>query len=565
MSTAVVDYMYGDKVGTYYGYPPRNQIQTFHTPSFGDEEFDIPPINPHGGHHGQPHSQQLGQPHSQSLGQHSGPPGAHSPHQSGLPAMSYQHQMSDGLLQEHSSYQQPLYLSGPNDHQMGLGVGSSNYGSPQTPYIPGQDGQMLMLQQQQQHHHQMLMTHGHAVGPGQISQGPMSGMPGVPQYGRPAPAPGHSPPNTTTSEDSDDSAAMMGGIKRPSPEPVDQSKLQKKPKVQKKKKKRDPNEPQKPVSAYALFFRDTQAAIKGSNPNASFGEVSKIVASMWDALDSNNKDVYKKRTEAAKKDYLKALAAYRASLLSKGSNDQESNNVYSGGYSLHPPQGYGGPQPPSSGGYPGYSPPATQMSSPPMASPQHHQMVGMNKPTNGSPQQLSPRQPPPQTSMIGSPMGPGHMGHMGQLSPVGYMQQPPQQTLQLQPLAPMSSHPSQHVQPQLQQLQHPPQHLSPQPSPQQHSPPQQQQQPQSQQPSSQTPQQQPPQHHQQPCDPAAPQDQQNMTTCIRHGCPNVAVPNNEWEDEYCSNECVVSHCRDVFSSWVASNQNAQPQTYSTVK
>ncbi|XP_034256843.1 TOX high mobility group box family member 4-like isoform X1 [Thrips palmi] len=553
MSTAVIDYMYGEKVGPYYGYPPRNQNQTFHTPSFGDEEFDIPPINPHGGHHGQPHSQ-LG--HGQPLGQHSGPPGgAHSPHQPGHPNMSYQHQMNDGLsLQEHASYQQPLYLTGPSDHQMGLSVSSPSYVSPQAGYIPGQDGQMLMLQQQQQHHHQMLMNHSVGPVPGQ-----MPGMQGVPQYGRPAPAPGHSPPNTTTSEDSDDSAAMMGGVKRPSPEPVDQSKLQKKPKVQKKKKKRDPNEPQKPVSAYALFFRDTQAAIKLSNPNASFGEVSKIVASMWDALDTDSKNVYKKRTEAAKKDYLKALAAYRASLLSKGPNDQESNNVYGGGYPSHPPQGYGGP--PSSGGYTGYSPPAPQMSSPPMASPQQHQMVGMNKQSNGSPQQQhSPRQqPPPQSGMMGSPMGP--MGHMGQLSPVGYMQQPPQQTLQLQPLPPMPPHSSQHVQPQLQQLQHPPQHLSPQPSPQQHSPPQQQQPP-SQQPPTQPPQSQ---HLQQPCDPAAPQDQQNRATCIRHGCPNVAVPNSEWEDEYCSNECVVSHCRDVFSSWVASNQNPQPQTYSTVK
>lgn len=57
------------------------------------------------------------------------------------------------------------------------------------------------------------------------------------------------------------------------------------------RKKKDPNEPQKPVSAYALFFRDTQSAIKGQNPNASFGEVSKIVASMWDSLADDQKQV----------------------------------------------------------------------------------------------------------------------------------------------------------------------------------------------------------------------------------------------------------------------------------
>lgn len=62
--------------------------------------------------------------------------------------------------------------------------------------------------------------------------------------------------------------------------------------AKKGRKKKDPNEPQKPVSAYALFFRDTQAAIKGQNPNASFGEVSKIVASMWDSLAEEQKQVY---------------------------------------------------------------------------------------------------------------------------------------------------------------------------------------------------------------------------------------------------------------------------------
>ncbi|XP_028590705.2 TOX high mobility group box family member 2 isoform X8 [Podarcis muralis] len=98
--------------------------------------------------------------------------------------------------------------------------------------------------------------------------------------------------------------------------------LGKKPKNQKKKKKKDPNEPQKPVSAYALFFRDTQAAIKGQNPNATFGDVSKIVASMWDSLGEEQKQAYKRKTEAAKKEYLKALAAYRASLVSKSSADQ---------------------------------------------------------------------------------------------------------------------------------------------------------------------------------------------------------------------------------------------------
>ncbi|EHB17207.1 Thymocyte selection-associated high mobility group box protein TOX [Heterocephalus glaber] len=120
-----------------------------------------------------------------------------------------------------------------------------------------------------------------------------------------------SPSSSVHEDEGDDTSKTNGGEKRPA------SDMGKKPKTPKKKKKKDPNEPQKPVSAYALFFRDTQAAIKGQNPNATFGEVSKIVASMWDGLGEEQKQVYKKKTEAAKKEYLKQLAAYRASLVSK--------------------------------------------------------------------------------------------------------------------------------------------------------------------------------------------------------------------------------------------------------
>ncbi|CAI5779473.1 Hypothetical predicted protein [Podarcis lilfordi] len=124
-----------------------------------------------------------------------------------------------------------------------------------------------------------------------------------------------SPSSSVHEDEGDDTSKINGGEKRPA------SDMGKKPKTPKKKKKKDPNEPQKPVSAYALFFRDTQAAIKGQNPNATFGEVSKIVASMWDGLGEEQKQVYKKKTEAAKKEYLKQLAAYRASLVSKSYNE----------------------------------------------------------------------------------------------------------------------------------------------------------------------------------------------------------------------------------------------------
>jgi hypothetical protein len=56
----------------------------------------------------------------------------------------------------------------------------------------------------------------------------------------------------------------------------------------------------------------------------------------------------------------------------------------------------------------------------------------------------------------------------------------------------------------------------------------------------------------------------SIQNCIRSGCTNPATISPDWEDEYCSNECVITHCRDVFGNWVQ-NQAAQPQNCSAVK
>ncbi|KAL3859528.1 hypothetical protein ACJMK2_009744, partial [Sinanodonta woodiana] len=131
-------------------------------------------------------------------------------------------------------------------------------------------------------------------------------------------------PLRESSEDSDDCLPLAQlAIKRQAQDdPVPESKGAKKPRTPKKRKKKDPNEPQKPVSAYALFFRDTQAAIKGQNSTASFGEVSKIVASMWEGLDPEHKNVSygldRKYCCSISLSYLTSIATLTEFLVSNG-------------------------------------------------------------------------------------------------------------------------------------------------------------------------------------------------------------------------------------------------------
>ncbi|XP_015209256.1 thymocyte selection-associated high mobility group box protein TOX isoform X1 [Lepisosteus oculatus] len=284
---------------------------SYPVPSLGDEDFNIPPITPptlpdHTLVH-MPHEPESGGYPSlcTSVSQNGLLP--FHPQNMDLPAITVSNMLSqDGALLSNS-------LSMMQDM---TNTESSRYNT---------HPQMEALRPRVQ---SVMLQHGQLT---TINQSQLSAQLGLNMGGNNVPHSSPSPPGSKSAtpspsssvheDDADETSKftenryhalqMNGAEKRPATD------IGKKPKTPKKKKKKDPNEPQKPVSAYALFFRDTQAAIKGQNPNATFGEVSKIVASMWDGLGEEQKQLYKKKTEAAKKEYLKQLAAYRASLVSK--------------------------------------------------------------------------------------------------------------------------------------------------------------------------------------------------------------------------------------------------------
>uniref|UniRef100_A0A8C8A4T1 TOX high mobility group box family member 3 n=1 Tax=Oryzias sinensis TaxID=183150 RepID=A0A8C8A4T1_9TELE len=273
---------------------------TFHTPSLGDEEFEIPPITP------PPETEPgLGPEVDSPFPQMPEPPALHRgpmipqfpPQSLDLPSITISRNMLDqegmSVNTGHPVVSRHLrqYPSNPSMVMKSI-IGMNS------PNAMMSRNQMTAINQSQLNASVSLNMAGPNIA--HTSPSPPASKSATPS------------PSSSINEDEQDDGNRMVGEKRPAP--VDPTK---KPKTPKKKKKKDPNEPQKPVSAYALFFRDTQAAIKGQNPNATFGEVSKIVASMWDGLGEEQKQVYKSKTEAAKKEYLKALAAYRASLVSK--------------------------------------------------------------------------------------------------------------------------------------------------------------------------------------------------------------------------------------------------------
>lgn len=206
----------------------------------------------------------------------------------------------------------------------------------------------------------------------------------------------------------------------------------------------DPNEPQKPLSAYALFFKDTVTNIRHQNPNCSFQELSRIVSSMWEVLDEETKNVYNKRNEEARIEYMHQMQLYMQKKQQEQPYELIDNNA------------------------------ATMQSKP--------AIFKINRPA--------------ETSTV-----PTAVTTTAQVQVLN-MTSTPQQTNAIvaqEPTEPIQSTPTESV-------------------------------------------------------PAA-TDQ----ICSRQNCNKPAIVNPDWEDEYCSNECVVIHCRNVFNAWVQSNLDAKAQ------
>ncbi|XP_015275920.1 PREDICTED: TOX high mobility group box family member 4 [Gekko japonicus] len=519
--------------------------QTFHTPSLGDEEFEIPPI----ALDADPslavsdvvgHFEDLGDPVTSQDTSFSA--------QYGVQALDIPVGISHGLMEQGGGL-----LSGglamDLDHPMGTQYSAN---PPVTIDVPMTDlmghSQLTTIDQSE-----LSSQLGLSLGGGSI-------LPPAAQSPEERLSPTPSPANSVHEEEPEEIRRQVSTAK---PVPVtsavvtpmavptvvlDVGKKQKPTKKQKKKK--DPNEPQKPVSAYALFFRDTQAAIKGQNPSATFGEVSKIVASMWDSLGEEQKQVYKRKTEAAKKEYLQALAAYRDNQECQPGASQQALVFQppvltrtTGETDLTPDRspmtsrGIQLSQLQTGTGTTQIVPRSVLAAAAAAASSMH--LPRLQPP----PLQQMPQQPPAQPVTI-----------LQQPPPLQAMQQPPLQqkvrlnlqtpppplqikilpppALQIQPLALRTEESSpERPAPELQASPEPVEMITADVVPEVESP----------------------MHVELVSE--SPVALSPRPRCIRAGCDNAPVASSDWDNEYCSSECVVKHCRDVFLAWLASRNS----------
>ncbi|KAJ3222178.1 Ribonucleoside-diphosphate reductase large subunit, partial [Chytriomyces hyalinus] len=76
------------------------------------------------------------------------------------------------------------------------------------------------------------------------------------------------------------------------------------------KAKKDPNAPKKALSAYLLFANENRARIREENPDASFGQIGKLLGAEWKEASEATKQKFSALQEKDKARYAKAMSSY---------------------------------------------------------------------------------------------------------------------------------------------------------------------------------------------------------------------------------------------------------------
>ncbi|KAJ3202730.1 Non-histone chromosomal protein 6 [Entophlyctis luteolus] len=75
--------------------------------------------------------------------------------------------------------------------------------------------------------------------------------------------------------------------------------------------KKDKNAPKKALSAYLIFANENRARVRAANPDASFGQVGKLLGHEWKEISEAEKQKYVALQEKEKAKYTKAMADYK--------------------------------------------------------------------------------------------------------------------------------------------------------------------------------------------------------------------------------------------------------------
>lgn len=90
-----------------------------------------------------------------------------------------------------------------------------------------------------------------------------------------------------------------------------------------KTKKKDKNLPKRGLTAYMFFSKENRALIKEQNPEASFGDIGKLVGQQWKELNDKQKMPYIKKAAKDKERAAQELTNYKDTQVETETKNEE--------------------------------------------------------------------------------------------------------------------------------------------------------------------------------------------------------------------------------------------------
>lgn len=78
-----------------------------------------------------------------------------------------------------------------------------------------------------------------------------------------------------------------------------------------KKQKKDPNAPKRNMSAYFLYSIEARQSVKEENPEASFGDIARLISEKFKSLSEKERKVWDDKAAADKERYNAEIAEYK--------------------------------------------------------------------------------------------------------------------------------------------------------------------------------------------------------------------------------------------------------------
>merc|ERR1712034_230947 len=76
---------------------------------------------------------------------------------------------------------------------------------------------------------------------------------------------------------------------------------------------KEKNAPKRALSAFFIFASEIRDEVRENNPDASIGQIGKILGQQWQALSQDRKVIYQTQGEKGKAIYQEALEQYKKS------------------------------------------------------------------------------------------------------------------------------------------------------------------------------------------------------------------------------------------------------------